>query len=262
MGSIFARFIHLLLNKDIATMILPKRNSLVEQIVNNSILREFMNGKQSKEFVMLNGKNYGFKNEFAVFSKTFATDKPLLYTEFGVFKGNSLILAMKNNNNPQSVFIGFDTFTGLPEDYVRGFNKGYFSTSGNMPNIPDKRVRFVKGLFQKELKPILNEIKLLNENRQLFIHMDADLFSSTLYVLVTLDDLIKDGVYIRFDEFGQLSDNSEFLAFRSYLRAFQKDFEIIMADKWYRHVVVRIVELSKLQNTTSSKPNPTEVSHE
>lgn len=163
---------------------------------------------------------------------------------FGVFNGKSIISASKINTNSKSIFIGFDTFIGLPENWVNGYDKGSFSANGNIPQVSDKRITFVKGIFQETLKPYLDKITQLVETRQLFINMDADLFSSTLYVLSILDVLIKNGTFIRFDEFGELTDNSEFLAFMAYLRAYQCDFEIILADKWHRHVIIRILKVN------------------
>lgn len=71
--------------------------------------------------------------------------------------------------------------------------------------------------------------------------MDSDLFSSTLYVLSKLKKIIKKNVIIRFDDFGYLDDKSEFLAFRDFVRDFNKNFEIVLGDKWYSHITIRII---------------------
>ena len=228
-------------NKDMLKIILPKRNSLYEKIINNSILFDFVNNKKSKNFIILQEYMVKFETEFELFSNM--NNKPILYLEFGVWEGKSIAVASKNKD-PNSLFYGFDTFTGLPEDFTKGMIKGYFSTNEVVPKIDDNRIKFVKGLFSVTLDEVLPEIISNLKDRQLFINMDADLFSSTLFVLTKLNSIITEGVYIRFDEFGELSENSEFLAFRDYVRAFGKDFEIIMADKWYRHITIKI------------KPNP------
>ena len=55
--------------------------------------------------------------------------------------------------------------------------------------------------------------------------MDADLYSSTLFVLTKLDRLFDEKTIITFDEFGYL--DKEFLAFYDYTRSFYRDYEII-----------------------------------
>lgn len=140
--------------------------------------------------------------------------------------------------------MGLISFEGLPEDWQSDTKKGTFSTNGTIPTIDDSRVRFVKGLFIDTLPFQVDAIHKIiqdNPNYQIFINMDADLFSSTLYVLSKLERIITKNVMIRFDEFGVLSENSEFLAFKSFIQAFNKSFEIVMADDWYRNVIVRIL---------------------
>lgn len=55
--------------------------------------------------------------------------------------------------------------------------------------------------------------------------MDADLYSSTLYVLTKLDRLFDEKTIITFDEFAYL--DREFLAFYDYTRSYYRDYEII-----------------------------------
>jgi hypothetical protein len=65
--------------------------------------------------------------------------------------------------------------------------------------------------------------RLLSEyrpQRQLVINIDRDLHSSTLYVLVTLDQLLNGAVVI-FDEFS--NPLREFQAFHQYVAAFRID---------------------------------------
>ena len=42
---------------------------------------------------------------------------PLIYCEFGVFKGATIEKWANLNSDERSLFYGFDTFTGLPEDW-------------------------------------------------------------------------------------------------------------------------------------------------
>lgn len=124
----------------------------------------------------------------------------LTILEFGVYKGESLNFFSTNIINPKTKFYGFDTFTGLPEKWL-DLNKGHFNVEGMIPNINDSRISYNIGLFEETLLPFLEKLK--NEaklNGNFFIHFDADLFSSTLYVLNQLRNYIPH-YYFSFDEF-------------------------------------------------------------
>src|SRR6476620_824079 len=104
------------------------------------------------------------------------------YLEFGVCKGDSYKWWLAHNQHPDSRFYGFDTFTGLPEDWGP-FKKGDMTTDNHPPVINDSRGTFYQGLFQQTLAGFL---KNYQPGKRRIIHMDADLYSSTLFVLTTL----------------------------------------------------------------------------
>lgn len=167
----------------------------------------------------------------------------ITYCEFGVYKGASIKYWSQLNTNESSQFIGFDTFTGLPEDwdnFTGGLLKGTFDTKGQVPNIKDERVIFQKGLFQETLPEFLNTFKISN---LLIINIDADLYSSTLYVLTKAHNILKKGSIIIFDEFSSVLH--EFRAFEDYCKAYNVRFEVIVSSKtaksYYAHVAVRIL---------------------
>lgn len=105
--------------------------------------------------------------------------EPVTYLEFGVYQGESLEWWVKHNDHPESTFTGFDTFEGLPENWREGWAAGHFSTAGVAPEIPDPRCSIVKGMFQETLQTWLTERQW---SGRLICMMDADLYSSTLYV--------------------------------------------------------------------------------
>jgi len=55
------------------------------------------------------------------------------YLEFGVYQVSSLREWIRINSNANSRFFGFDSFRGLPEDWVPGFAKGAYDLSGAPP---------------------------------------------------------------------------------------------------------------------------------
>lgn len=120
------------------------------------------------------------------------------YLEFGVFEGASLRQWCALNQNAGSRFFGFDSFEGLPEDWHSGKRRGAFSTGGKLPEITDPRVSFVAGWFQQSLRGFMASYR---PQSQLVIHVDCDLYSSTLYCLTTLDPAISPGTVIVLDDF-------------------------------------------------------------
>jgi len=120
------------------------------------------------------------------------------YLEFGVFEGISLRYWCTLNQNADSRFYGFDSFEGLPEDWHPGKRKGAFSTGGEPPSIEDRRVVFVVGWFQDLLPGFLRSHV---PRSQLVVHLDCDLYSSTLYCLTMLNPVLSAGTLIIFDDF-------------------------------------------------------------
>ncbi len=156
------------------------------------------------------------------------------YLEFGVYKGASFKYWVQNNHHPDSRFFGFDTFEGLPENWG-GYAKGAFATP--IPELNDSRHSFVKGLFQQSLLPFIESYGLKNGKRKI-IHLDADLYSSTLYVLTILAPYLKAGDIILFDEFNV--PNHEFAAFQHFCKAYYLKYEVLAAVNNYYQIGVKI----------------------
>ena len=120
------------------------------------------------------------------------------YLEFGVFQGESIKYWTSINKPPQSRFFGFDSFEGLPEDWREGQPRGHFDVSGSTPAIEDGRVQFVKGWFINSVPPFARDFVAKN---RLVLHLDADLYGSTMLPLVHFDRLMTAGTLLVFDEF-------------------------------------------------------------
>lgn len=156
------------------------------------------------------------------------------YLEFGVSKGNSFKWWVKENKDKDSRFYGFDTFTGLPEDWGY-FKKGDMSNGNVPPKIDDTRIEYFQGLFQQTLLPFLANYK--KENRKV-IHMDADLYSATLYVLTLIYPYLKPGDIIFFDEFNV--PLHEYKAFTEWTNSFYINYEVIGAINNFYQVAIKI----------------------
>lgn len=116
------------------------------------------------------------------------------YLEFGVFKGASLRYIAKKNNANARVY-GFDSFEGLPEDWVHNV-KGAFSVQGKLPRVPSN-VTLIKGYYQDTLEAWLE----LNTQKVAFLHIDCDLYSSTRTVVKALQGRFQKGTVIVFDDY-------------------------------------------------------------
>jgi O-methyltransferase len=167
-----------------------------------------------------------YSRRYILYEYLFKTKKlvneKFTYLEFGVSGGDSFFWWTKNNKNPDSKFFGFDTFEGLPEKWGVFFNKG--EMIAEVSSIDDPRAKLIKGLFQNVLKSFIdNNRETLND--KLVIHLDADLYSSTLYVITSLANYLKKGDILIFDEFGV--PNHEFLAFKNFIDSFYLKYELI-----------------------------------
>jgi O-methyltransferase len=205
--------------RQLASTLYRKPSRLIDELQSNALmqcwLRQHGTGNGHPDRTQL----------FRSISDAIGTGTRLDYLEFGVYRGESIRNWVHLNTCPESRFWGFDTFEGLPEewDQIRGEKpQGCFSTNGTAPAIPDARVRFIKGMFQKTLPAFL---KTYTPGLPLVVHLDADLYTSTLYCLATLDPYLATGTCIMFDEF--YSSSHEFLALYHYLSAFRRKAEVI-----------------------------------
>jgi O-methyltransferase len=167
--------------------------------------------------------------------------KPITYLEFGVYRGDSIRYWAGLNGNPESRFVGFDTFEGLPEKweiYTGTLDRGHFQTGGELPKIADQRVSFHKGLFQETLPGFLASFRSQN---QLVINNDSDLYSSTLFTLCSLHPYMRPGTIVIFDEFSQVLD--EFRALQDYTKSFMRNHEVLgAAGQYYDRVAIRFTK--------------------
>tara|TARA_E500000178_G_C16999213_1_gene744801 strand:+ start:87 stop:536 length:450 start_codon:yes stop_codon:yes gene_type:complete len=125
---------------------------------------------------------------------------------------------------PKQVIHAFDSWQGLPEEWNHGTGK-VADMSCNPPTVPE-HIHLHKGWF-KDTVPTWKEN---NKGPVAFLHMDADIYSSTKEVLTLLNDQIVPGTVITFDEFcnfrlsGKMSEweDQEFLALIEWMDECQR----------------------------------------
>jgi hypothetical protein len=203
--------------KAILRLFLFKNVWRIERISANSLIRLGYYLKCSRWFKEYNSPFFvGARNvfyDYIINSENLKTT-PITFIEFGVCEGHSFFYWMNNCKSINSEFVGFDTFEGIPEDWG-SVKKGAFSINGKILEINDSRAKFVIGLFSDTLKNFLDSTIL---SKRKVIHLDADLYSSTLYVLIHLHAFLKKDDIIIFDEFFSVTKaDYEFRAFVDYL---------------------------------------------
>jgi len=149
-----------------------------------------------------------------------------LWLEFGVFTGNTVNYI---SNFTSDYVYGFDSFEGLPEDWRDGINKGRFNMNGNLPQV-NKNVKLIKGWFNETLPEFIKT----HNKKVSFIHMDADLYSSTKCIFDNLKDYIDTDCIIVFDELinypGFDGERGELKAFYEFVTENKVDYEWIGMD--------------------------------
>lgn len=190
-----------------------------------------------------------------------------LNLEFGVFEGWTINTCAEIR--PDQHFWGFDSFEGLPEEWVvvdpthpkskpwKKMDKGHFALD-SLPEVRDN-VSLVKGFFDESLVPWMRE-NITEDSQVSWLHLDADLYSSTIYVLEKLNDYIVPGTIIRFDELvdwrlegfpctphkrpkPKYSNwrNGEWLAMNEWLENFDRKIEPLWRD-WHQCAGARVIQ--------------------
>ena len=171
---------------------------------------------------------YQFLNDYEI------NGSAIDYLEFGVSKGVSFRWWAENIKKSDSRFFGFDTFTGLPEDWG-SFKRGDMANNNEIPEMNDSRCCFYQGLFQQTLPKFLQDY---SSGKLKVIHMDADLYTSTLFVLTSLSHILKRGDIIIFDEFNV--PMHEFKAFSEWVSAFYIKYKVIAAVNNYYQIAIQL----------------------
>ena len=149
------------------------------------------------------------------------------WCEFGVREGRSLHWIIEEY--PKQVVHAFDSWEGLPEDWDHGTGK-VADMSCDPPNVPD-HIQLHKGWF----KDTVPRWKAENKGPVAFLHMDADIYSSTKEVLSMLNAQIVPGTVITFDEIcnfrlsGKMSkwQDHEFLALTEWIQEYDRKIEVL-----------------------------------
>ncbi len=219
-------------SRRLATLLYPRRIPLFEKLNKNLLFNEVIQQHFSR------AREFGVGDRFALYdyvNREVVGGGAIQYLEFGVWEGASIRKWCELNTHPASRFYGFDSFEGLPEHFTEYAPKGAFHLDGKPPIIDDPRAQCVKGLFQQTLHKFLENFQ---PNGRLVVHIDCDLYSSTLFCLTVLDRLLTAGSVILFDEYRDLEH--EFSAFWDYTRSFYKEWEGVAYTTYFAQAAVLV----------------------
>jgi hypothetical protein len=163
-----------------------------------------------------------------------------LMIECGVADGASL---RHTAHDSVRRFHGFDSFEGLPEAWAGTFEqKGKFGRGGTLPEVPSN-VALHKGWFEQTLPAFLAAHP---DDSVAFLHVDCDIYSSTVTVLRTLAPRLKPGTVLVFDEYFNYPNwqRHEWRAFQEFIRDTGLSYRYLGFAQKNGHVAVRLGEES------------------
>ena len=158
--------------------------------------------------------------------------------EFGVATGRTL--NQFAHWLPNKTIYGFDGFQGLPEDWTSRMRRGFFARD-NLPRVR-KNCALVVGWFDQTL-PGFKE-KYIKDQPLVLLHVDCDLYSSTVTILENLRSNIVPGTVIVFDEYMNYPgwQLDEFRAWQEHCAKYGVKYEYIGRVSRHQKVAVRVVD--------------------
>jgi len=158
-------------------------------------------------------------------------DKSRPFYEFGVWNGISfqyLINTFKKG-------FGFDTFTGLPENWHHE-RAGTYSSFGSVPKIVGGE--FIVGKFEDTLPKFFSKKRPLAS----LINFDADTYSSTLCALNYSNKVIDKKSILIFDEFltNKNWEQDEYKALNEFCDNFHIDYEVLAVSFFSKQIAIKL----------------------
>lgn len=159
---------------------------------------------------------------------------PGLYLEFGVGRGKSI--RWIGSAASRTVY-GFDSFEGIPE-YWNGNPIGAFAQK-KLPSVPDN-VQFEIGMFDETIPKFLEAHK----DPVALLHVDCDLYSSTVTIFDAFGPRLQPGAIILFDEYYNFPrwEQHEFKAFQEFVQSSGMKYEYIAYSVTGQQAAVRVLE--------------------
>jgi hypothetical protein len=160
-------------------------------------------------------------------------DAPGLHLEFGVGRGRSMRWIA---SAVEGVVHGFDSFEGIQEHW-NGNPIGAFAQK-QVPKVPDN-VELHVGYFDATVPGFLES----HSDTIAFLHVDCDLYSSTVTIFELLGDRLRAGSVILFDEYYNFHrwQQHEFKAFQEFVEKSGLTYEYIAYSVTGQQAAVRVL---------------------
>ncbi len=159
--------------------------------------------------------------------------------EFGVWYGGSI--NWMANTRPENTFHGFDSFDGLPEDWIRGHPKGHFKADRSRLKFAPN-VTMHEGWFKGTIPAFILNYGPDYEHLK-FIHVDCDLGSScdTILSLLEAPILIAKPLLL-FDEFYNYNgyEDHEFNSWLKFINRTGVNFQVLGRNINHQQVLIQM----------------------
>lgn len=138
--------------------------------------------------------------------------------EMGVYKGSTIRFIARQLPSDRRIH-GFDSFTGLPTAWIG--HRATFDVGGRLPRVP-RNVELHKGLFDDTLPGWVEA----NPEPLALLHVDCDLYASTVSGFNALRSLIVEGTVIVFDEYFNYPgwQDHEYKAFQEFVQVNEVEY--------------------------------------
>jgi predicted O-methyltransferase YrrM len=160
-----------------------------------------------------------------------------LILEFGVAGGTSINIIADATS--RTVY-GFDSFEGLPWSWGGALEtEGAFSRRGQMPKVR-ANVELVKGLFSETIA----DFGTAHPGDIAFLHVDCDLYQSTVDILTGLGHRLRSGSIILFDEYLNYPGwrHHEYKAWQEFVTSHNLSYEYLAFSARDGQALVRLVD--------------------
>jgi tetratricopeptide (TPR) repeat protein len=165
-----------------------------------------------------------------------------LIVECGVYWGRSLRIIAEHDIKRQ--VHGFDSFQGLPETWKTGEPEGSYNTGGQQPEVLEN-VQLHTGWFEHTLPAFA----AAQTEKLALLHIDCDLYSSTVTVLESLRPLIRVGTIIVLDDYIGFPgyEEHEFKALREFCDRHDIHYQYLSFALLAREAALQITRIGSVE---------------
>jgi hypothetical protein len=143
--------------------------------------------------------------------------------QFGVYRGRTARLISRRMKGQRKLHL-FDSFEGLPEDWTDNKKAGHFKLAHeDIPVFDSANVVIHKGWFKETVPRWAAGMR----EPLAFVHIDADLYTSTVDVLFGSNRLIVPGTVILFDEYVLGRSDDEHRALFDWAAKYDRKFDYL-----------------------------------